>query len=114
MKEEIVIPAWEVASKNTEIKIFNFFPSLLSTLYLSFILLYQVSWTYIYVFNLKDKFFSVVVDFVHTGYFTEVIIGFLLFFLGYIFVTPISQGGIIALIDAECQGKSNAQRTLNF
>ncbi len=114
MREEIVIPAWEVASKNTEIKIFNFFPSLLSTVYLSLILLYQVSWTYINVFSLNDQFFTIVINFVHQSYFTEVIVGFVVFFLAYILITPISQGGIIALIDAECQGKSDSQKTINF
>lgn len=114
MREDIVIPAWEVASKNTEIKIFNFFPSFLSTFYLSLILLYQVSWTYINVFNLKDKFFSMVVNFVHADFFGEVLVGFLLFFFAYILITPISQGGIIALIDAESRGKAEANKSINF
>lgn len=99
MKEDIVIPAWEVASSNTTMKIFNFFPSLLSTVYLSLILLYQVAWTYINVFGLKDQFFVLVIDFVHTGYFLEIMLFVLGFFLLFILVTPLAEGGLIALID---------------
>lgn len=114
MKEDIVIPAWEVASKNAEIKIFNFFPSFLSTFYLSLILLYQVSWTYINVFNLKDQFFSMVINFVHADYFWEVLVGLGIFFIAYILITPISEGGIIALIDAESRGSKGDNKSLNF
>ncbi len=99
MKEEIVMPAWQIASENTEIKIFNFFPSLLSTIYLAFILLYQVAWAYINVFNLKDMFFSVVVNFVHAGYFIESVAGFLIFFILFVIITPIAEGGLVSIID---------------
>jgi hypothetical protein len=114
MKEDIVIPAWEVASKHAEIKIFNFFPSFLSTFYLSLILLYQVSWSYINVFNLKDQFFSMVINFVHADYFGEVLVGLGIFFIGYILITPISEGGIIALIDAESRGSKGDSKSINF
>lgn len=100
MKEEIVIPAWEIASNTTEIKIFNFLPSLLSTVYLSLILLYQVAWSYINIFHLKDRFFSLVITFVHADYFMEVLIGLFAFFIAYLLITPISEGGIIAIIDS--------------
>jgi hypothetical protein len=99
MKEEIVLPAWQIASENSEIKVFNFFPSLLSTLYLACILLYQVAWSYIYVFNLNDQFFSLVVDFVHADYFVECIVTLVVFFLFFIIVTPIAEGGLISIID---------------
>lgn len=114
MREDIVIPAWEVASKNAEMKIFNFLPSLLSTVYLSIILLYQVSWTYINIFNLKDQFFSMVINFVHADYFWEVMLGFVGFFLGYILITPISEGGIIALINAENKDHEDRKKTIQY
>lgn len=114
MKEDIVIPAWEVASQSSGIKIFNFIPSLLATIYLSLILLYQVAWTYINIFNLKDEFFSVIIDFVHTSYFGEVVIGFIVFFLLYIFVSPIAEGGVVSLIDAECRGADDREKSINY
>ncbi|MDD2745062.1 MAG: hypothetical protein PHU93_00855 [Candidatus Gracilibacteria bacterium] len=114
MKEDIVIPAWEVASQSSGIKIFNFIPSLLATIYLSLILLYQVAWTYINIFNLKDEFFSVIINFVHTSYFGEVVVGFIVFFLLYIVVSPIAEGGVVSLIDAECRGADDREKSLNY
>ncbi len=111
MKDDLVIPAWEVASSNTAIKIFNFFPSLLSTIYLSLILLYQVAWTYINIFGLKDQFFSLVVNFVHNGYFSEIIISAVAFFLMFVLVTPLAEGGLIALIDRVDRTRSTERLT---
>ena len=99
MRDALVIPAWEVASSNTAIKVFNFLPSLLSTVYLSLILLYQVAWSSISLFGGKDAFFSMVIDFVHASYFLEVVVLGIVFFLLYIMITPIAEGGLVALID---------------
>ena len=114
MKEDIVIPAWEVASKSSGIKIFNFLPSLLATIYLSLILLYQVAWSYINIFNLKDEFFSIIIDFVHTEYFVQVVVGFVIFFLLYVLISPIAEGGVVSLIDAECRNADEREKTINF
>lgn len=114
MKEDIVIPAWEVASQSSGIKIFNFIPSLLATMYLSLILLYQVAWTYINIFNLKDEFFSIIINFVHTSYFGEVVVGFIIFFFLYILVSPIAEGGVVSLIDAECRNADSREKSINY
>lgn len=92
MKEDIVIPAWEIASKNSEIKFFNFFPSFIATFYLAIIILYQLAWSYIKIFNLKDRFFNFVVEFVHTDYFWEIITLCSICFFVYILIIPIAQG----------------------
>lgn len=99
MKEDIVIPAWEIASKNSEIKFFNFLPSFIATLYLAIIILYQVAWTYINIFNLKDTFFQYIINFIHSELFWIIVaIGIGMFIL-YILAIPIAQGGLIAMID---------------
>ncbi|HBA44951.1 TPA: hypothetical protein DCZ31_03130 [Patescibacteria group bacterium] len=74
MEHNIITPSWELINKTNTIKKFNFIPSLLSTLYLSVIVFYQIAFTYIYIFELKDQFFSLVIDFVHKSYFIEVLI----------------------------------------
>lgn len=74
MRDEIVMPAWKLASESVTIKKFNFIPSLLATAYLSFIVLYQVAWSYVYIFQLKDRFFSLVIEFTHTSFFLETLI----------------------------------------
>ncbi|MDQ1343677.1 MAG: hypothetical protein QG650_397 [Patescibacteria group bacterium] len=92
------MPAWKLASESVTIKKFNFIPSLLATAYLSFIVLYQVAWSYVYVFHLKDQFFSLVIDFAHTSYFMETVVTIGFFFVLYLVITPIAEGGLIHLI----------------
>ncbi len=108
MRDALVIPAWEVASSNTAIKVFNFLPSLLSTIYLSLILLYQVAWSSISLFGGKDIFFKMVVDFVHASYFFEVAIVAVVFLFLYLLITPIAEGGLVALIDRADRGDALA------
>lgn len=91
MEKNIIVPAWEMVSAESILKKFNFLPSLLSTIYLSGIILYQVAFTYIYVFQLKDEFFSWVLDFVHSGYFEEVVITIVSLLFVYVIFTPLAE-----------------------
>jgi hypothetical protein len=75
MKSNIVLPSWELVNQASTIKKFNFLPSLLSTIYLSLIVFYQVSYSYIIFFHKKDEFFKLVLDLIHQSYFYEVIAG---------------------------------------
>lgn len=109
MKWNIVIPSWELITKASVIKKFNFIPSLLSTLYLSIVVLYQLAFSYIYIFGFKDQFFAWVIGAVHETYVVEILITFAILFFIYIFLHPISEGWIICLIDEfykKEQGKS--------
>ena len=99
MKNNIVEPSWNLINKASSIKKFNFLPSLLSTLYLSVIVLYQISYTYIIIFNKKDEFFSLVIDFFHKSYFWEVVIWLLIWLLFYILLKPVAEAGIICMVD---------------
>lgn len=105
MREEIVVPAWKLASESATIKKFNFVPSLLATAYLSFIVLYQVAWSYVYIFKLKDRFFSYVIEFAHSSYFIETLVVIGVFFILYLLVTPIAEGGLIYLISHKDSGE---------
>ena len=89
--ETIIKPAWEIARKADKIKKFNFFPSLLSTIYLSIIILYQTAFTYIEVFDKKDEFFKLVLNFFHNDYFLESVITIILLFIMYLLLTPIAE-----------------------
>ena len=91
MRENIVIPSWELASSNSTLKKFNFLPSFFATAYLALIVCYQVAWTYIYLFQLKDTFFKAVVDFSHTGYFLEIVGSIVLFVLLYMLLSPFAE-----------------------
>lgn len=49
MRENIVIPSWELVNKASLIKKFNSFPALLDTLYFIVIVVYQVAYTALYL-----------------------------------------------------------------
>lgn len=91
-------PAWNLVISTSFIKKFNFFPSLLSTIYLGCIILYQIAFSYVYIFKLKDQFFALIIQWVHTSYFWQVIGALTIGVILYIFITPIAEGGLISLI----------------
>lgn len=99
MKWNIIVPSWDLVTNASVIKKFNFIPSFLSTLYLSIVVLYQLAFSYIYIFGLKDEFFSWVVEIIHQTYVIEILIGFGILLFIYVFLTPISESWILCLID---------------
>jgi len=114
MKHNIVIPSYELAHNATLIKKFNFFPSLLSTLYLSVIVLYQTAFSYIYIFQKKDEFFSVIINIAHQAYFIEVIIWVAIWFLLYILIQPIAEWWMAQLIDAYSKKEASRYKTSHW
>ncbi|EKE27182.1 MAG: hypothetical protein ACD_4C00009G0001 [uncultured bacterium (gcode 4)] len=100
MKSNIIVPSWDLVTKASVIKKFNFIPSFLSTIYLSFVVLYQLAFSYVYILWQKDRFFSWVIEITHQTYFIEVVIIVLLWFLSYVFLKPLSESWILCLIDA--------------
>ena len=100
MKESIVLPAWELITKFHSLKKFNFFPSFISMMWLFCILIYQITFTYVYVFHKKDEMLSSLAKFAHADYFTEVLIGLWCIFLLHMLLEPIASGGIIQMIDS--------------
>ncbi len=91
LRETIVGPAWELVMTTSFLKKFNFFPSLLSTIYLGCIILYQLAFSYVYIFKLKDQFFAIIIDWVHTSYFWQFASALIIGILLYILITPIAE-----------------------
>ena len=100
MKESIALSAWELITRFHSLKKLNFLPSLLGILWLFCILLYQLTFTYVYIFQKKDEALEALAKFAHTEYFTEVLIGLGCLFLFYMVLEPIASGGIIQMIDS--------------
>jgi len=100
MKESIALHAWELVIRFHSLKKLNFFPSFLGMLWLFCILLYQITFTYIYVFGKKDEALEAFARFAHTDYFWEVMLGLGALFLIYMVLEPIANGGIIQMIDS--------------
>lgn len=111
LRESIVGPAWELVMSTSFLKKFNFFPSLLSTIYLGCIILYQLAFSYVYIFKLKDQFFGLIIQWVHTSYFLEVIGALIIGIVLYIFITPIAEGALISLIAKRQEGVFDAKST---
>ncbi len=101
MRENIVIPAWQTVIQGTTIKKFNFFPAFLGTFWLSLIVLYQITFTYVQFFDKKDEFFSMLDNFIHKSYFNETIIAVGCILLLYMIIAPIAEAGMVIMIDNE-------------
>lgn len=100
MKEAIVLPAWELITRFHSLKKFNFFPSFIGMVWLFCILIYQITFTYVYIFQKKDEVLSSLAKFAHADYFVEVIIALVVIFLLHMILEPIANGGIIQMIDS--------------
>ncbi|EKE27672.1 MAG: hypothetical protein ACD_3C00174G0004 [uncultured bacterium (gcode 4)] len=104
------MPSWELVNHANVIKKFNFLPSLLSTIYLSVIVLYQVAYSYIIIFQKKDEFFSLVINFIHQSYFIEVVIWAIIWLLLYLLLQPIAEAWILFMIDAFSKKEESKQK----
>lgn len=99
LAEKVIIPAWRLIKDDTRLKRLYFFPWLLAILLLSFSLSYQVIYTYVNVFNQKEKVLELLLEFLHASYFFEVVILSLVVALFYLFFMPVCEGALISYID---------------
>ncbi len=110
MKESIVLSAWEMVTQFHSLKKLNFFPSLMGMLWLFVILFYQLTFTYIYLFDKKDEAIETLTKFLHTDYFFESISFLAIIFILYMLLEPIATGGIIEMMHSYKQHKWEKNR----
>lgn len=108
MKERIVTNAWEFATEFPSLKKLNFFPSLFGTSWLFLILIYQIAYTLILIFDKQNEILEFLVTLHHQKYFWSVVISIVIIFLLYTILNPIARGGIIYMMDT--YRKSNWQK----
>ena len=72
--EDILNPSLELIRNDYKIKRFYFFPGLLSVVFLSVLLVYQVVYTYVVLLGKKDQALEVILAFFHSEYLTETLI----------------------------------------
>ncbi|MCP4523539.1 MAG: hypothetical protein GY828_04945 [Candidatus Gracilibacteria bacterium] len=99
LKENIILPAWETVKENAKIKKYYLIPGFLSIIFLTFLLVYQAIYTYVEVFDKKDKALVFILDLFHSEYIIEIIITGIIFLLIYFITLPIFEGGLIHYID---------------
>lgn len=100
MKQDIIIPSWELVNKASLIKKFFLFPSIVLTGYLSVIIAYQIWYTYIYLFWLNQEFFSWLISIIQQKSGTIMIFVWIILILTYVFIIPIAEWWLITLIDS--------------
>lgn len=92
------------------LKKLNFIPSFMGMLWLFVILFYQLTFTYIYIFDKKDEALEALSKFLHTDYFGESITILATIFILYMLLEPIATGGIIEMMHSYKQHKWEKNR----
>jgi hypothetical protein len=110
MKESIVLSAWEMVTKFDSLKKLNFIPSFMGMLWLFVILFYQLTFTYIYIYNKKDEAMEVLAKFLHNDFFGETIAVLAGIFVLYIILEPIATGWMIEMMHSYKQHKWEKNR----
>jgi hypothetical protein len=81
-------------------------------LWLLMILVYQITFMYVYVFKQKDQVFSVISQFAHSDFFVETLVGLGIIFLLYMILEPIASGAMIEMMSSYRKtGGKNPHRT---
>lgn len=97
-KKDILLPAWEIIKDDIKVKKMYLFPGLLWIIFLTVILVYQSIYTYIVIFNKKDKALELILNFFHSEYILEAIIIAIVFLFIYLLITPIFEWALIRYI----------------
>jgi len=95
IKKDIISKAWEIIQQDTKIKKFYFIPWLISIVFLMIILVYQVIYTYVELFNQKDKALGIILWVFHSWYFLEMLIIWSILLLFYMICMPIFEWSLI-------------------
>lgn len=104
-KNEVIQKAWNIILNEPQIKKLYFIPWLLSILFLTLLLVYQVVYTYVEIFDRKDKIFEILLDIFHSTYFIELLIFWIIFVLCYIVIIPIFEWWLIYYLNQKNKGK---------
>jgi hypothetical protein len=112
--ENILNPSLEIIRNDTKIKYFYFFPSTMSVLFLSVLLVYQVVYTYVVLLGNKDALVQIVLDVFHSPYANTIIIVSVIFILFYVILTPIFEWGLIRYIQKRSEGEASRSDAIWF
>lgn len=106
LKNNVILPAWEIIKEDSKIKKFYLFPWLLSIIFLTLILVYQSIYTYVKIFWHNEKeVFDKILTFLESDYWFEAIIILIIFIVVYFLSTPIFEWWLIKYIDSKIKWK---------
>ena len=106
LKENIILPAWNIIKDDTKIKKYYLFPWLLSILFLTILLVYQSIYTYVEVFWKKEEALVIILKFFHSDYVFEIVTATIIFLIIYFLLTPIFEWWLIKYIHTKNSGNS--------
>lgn len=113
--EKIILPAWElVNAPHSPLKRFYFIPSLIISIYLGIIVLYQTAFTYIFIFGMSHAFFEKILNILHGASLVYIGIFVAVAIVVYILAIPISEAGLLSLIDRIKNPKSEGQHVYTY
>lgn len=104
LKDKIVLPARKIIKEDSKIKKFYLLPWLLSIIFLTWLLVYQVIYTYVkIIWKTEDEVLKIILNFLESKYWLEILIWWLIFVAIYILLTPVFEWWLIKYID--CKNK---------
>ena len=106
IKKNIVEPSWKIVSEETKLKKFYFLPWMVSVTFLTLLLVYQFTYTYVELFWNKEKIFTMLLDFFHSDYIIVTLLIWISLLLFYMVINPIFEIALINKIDCSSNKKS--------
>lgn len=107
IKNNIIQKAWDIILKDTKIKKFYFIPWTIWIIFLTIILIYQTIYTYVELFNKKDKILVIILNIFHSWYLTEIIIIWIVFLILHIIIMPIFEWWLIWYLHKKNENPDN-------
>lgn len=101
IRDNIVLPAWKIINGDGKIKQYYFLPWLLSVVFLTAILSYQIIYTYVTIWNHQEEVLQEILHFLERKYVIEILIIAGIFLILYFLLIPIFEWWLIKYIDAK-------------
>lgn len=103
----ILNPTLKLIKEDIRVKRFYFFPWLLSVLFISVLLVYQVVYTYSVLLWKEDVTFELILNLFHSAYITQMLIAAGVFIICYILLVPVFEGWLIKYIDTSITSRAS-------
>ena len=103
----VLNPTLKLIREDIKVKRFYFFPGLLSVIFISVLLVYQVVYTYSVLLGKNDMTMQFILSIFHSSYITEILIGAGIFVICYILLVPVFEWGLIRYIDKSITGSAS-------
>ncbi len=112
--KNILLPSLQMIRSDSKIKRFYFFPGLLSVIFLSVLLVYQVIYTYVVLLGKKDKILEPILQIIHSEYLSSIIIVSTIFVILYVILIPIFEWALIRYIKQKSQWDASRSDSMWF